>query len=146
MSFSDFLREFTTLEICNLTPDALQNAQLKKWSTSLYQGEWRRGSTAGGCRNYPGPMKQGKRRSRAAFLNVALRLFSPLSATFWLNPQFKLALKNPDTPGKADCSFLVGLMQKDRRKKRREGEDMETIGFAIYEVSLASLASCSRSS
>lgn len=25
-------------------------------------------------------------------------------------------------------------MQKDRRKKRREGKDMETIGFAVYEV------------
>ncbi|XP_029941537.1 calpain-1 catalytic subunit [Salarias fasciatus] len=108
MSFSDFLREFTRLEICNLTADALQNSQLKKWSTSLYQGEWRRGSTAGGCRNYP--------------------------ATFWLNPQFKLALQHPDAPGQRDCTFLVALMQKDRRKKRREGKDMETIGFAVYEV------------
>ncbi|KAK7177087.1 hypothetical protein R3I93_001141 [Phoxinus phoxinus] len=108
MSFSDFLREFSRLEICNLTPDALQASQVKKWSTSLYQGEWRRGSTAGGCRNFP--------------------------ATFWINPQFKLALKHPDSPGQSDCSFLVALMQKDRRKKRREGEDMETIGFAIYEV------------
>uniref|UniRef100_A0A672HTH1 Calpain-1 catalytic subunit n=1 Tax=Salarias fasciatus TaxID=181472 RepID=A0A672HTH1_SALFA len=107
MSFSDFLREFTRLEICNLTADALQNSQLKKWSTSLYQGEWRRGSTAGGCRNYP--------------------------ATFWLNPQFKLALQHPDAPGQRDCTFLVALMQKDRRKKRREGKDMETIGFAVYE-------------
>ncbi|XP_073331416.1 calpain-1 catalytic subunit [Pagrus major] len=108
MSFSDFLREFTRLELCNLTADALQNSQLKKWSSSLYQGEWRRGSTAGGCRNYP--------------------------ATFWLNPQFKLVLQHPDAPGQSDCSFLVGLMQKDRRKKRREGKDMETIGFALYEV------------
>ncbi|XP_053199494.1 calpain-1 catalytic subunit [Scomber japonicus] len=108
MSFSDFLREFTRLEICNLTADALQNSQLKKWSSSLYQGEWRRGSTAGGCRNFP--------------------------ATFWLNPQFKILLKNPDTPGQSDCSFLVALMQKDRRRKRREGKDMETIGFALYEV------------
>uniref|UniRef100_A0A665WXP1 Calpain-1 catalytic subunit n=1 Tax=Echeneis naucrates TaxID=173247 RepID=A0A665WXP1_ECHNA len=107
MSFSDFLREFSRLEICNLTADALQNNQLKKWSSSLYGGEWRRGSTAGGCRNYP--------------------------ATFWLNPQFKLVLQHPDAPGQADCSFLVALMQKDRRKKRREGKDMETIGFAVYE-------------
>lgn len=49
-------------------------------------------------------------------------------------------LKNPDVPGKSECSFLVGLMQKDRRKKRRDGEDMETIGFAVYEVSLANVA------
>lgn len=66
------------------------------------------------------------------------RSFS-LSATFWLNPQFKLVLKNPDMPGQSDCSFLVGLMQKDRRKKRRDGEDMETIGFAIYEVRFATV-------
>uniref|UniRef100_A0A4W4FVQ5 Calpain-1 catalytic subunit n=1 Tax=Electrophorus electricus TaxID=8005 RepID=A0A4W4FVQ5_ELEEL len=107
MSFRDFLQEFSRLEICNLTADALDAGQMKKWSTSLYQGEWRRGSTAGGCRNYP--------------------------ATFWLNPQFKINLQHPDTVGKSDCSFLVALMQKDRRKERREGKDMETIGFAIYE-------------
>lgn len=59
------------------------------------------------------------------------------AATFWLNPQFKIMLKNPDAPGQSDCSFLVALMQKDRRKKRREGKDMETIGFALYEVSRA---------
>lgn len=58
-----------------------------------------------------------------------------LPATFWLNPQFKLVLQHPDAPGQSECSFLVGLMQKDRRKKRREGKDMETIGFAVYEVS-----------
>uniref|UniRef100_A0A8C5H117 Calpain-1 catalytic subunit n=1 Tax=Gouania willdenowi TaxID=441366 RepID=A0A8C5H117_GOUWI len=112
MSFSDFLREFSRLEICNLTADALQNSQLKKWSSALYQSEWRRGSTAGGCRNYP--------------------------ATFWLNPQFKLALQHPDSSANGDCTFLVALMQKDRRKKRREGKDMETIGFALYEVRTSS--------
>ncbi|XP_039901104.1 calpain-1 catalytic subunit [Simochromis diagramma] len=108
MSYTDFLREFSRLEICNLTADALQNSQMKKWSSSLFQGEWRRGSTAGGCRNYP--------------------------ASFWLNPQFKIMLQNPDMQGNPDCSFVVALMQKDRRKKRREGQDMETIGFALYEV------------
>uniref|UniRef100_A0A8C2Z8J9 Calpain-1 catalytic subunit n=1 Tax=Cyclopterus lumpus TaxID=8103 RepID=A0A8C2Z8J9_CYCLU len=109
MSYGDFLREFTRLELCNLTADALQDSQMKKWSSSIYQGEWRRGSTAGGCRNFP--------------------------ATFWLNPQFKIVLQHPDTPGGSDCSFLVGLMQKDRRRKLQEGKDMETIGFALYEVS-----------
>ncbi|KAL0970115.1 hypothetical protein UPYG_G00237350 [Umbra pygmaea] len=108
MSFTDFLLEYSRLEICNLTADALEATQQKKWSSSLYQGQWRSGSTAGGCRNFP--------------------------ATFWINPQFKVELQHPDTADNSDCSFLVALMQKDRRKKRKEGQDMETIGFAIYEV------------
>uniref|UniRef100_A0AAR2JUJ9 Calpain-1 catalytic subunit n=1 Tax=Pygocentrus nattereri TaxID=42514 RepID=A0AAR2JUJ9_PYGNA len=107
MSFSDFMKEFSRLEICNLTADALQSNELKKWNSSLYTGEWRRGSTAGGCRNYP--------------------------ATFWINPQYKIMLKDPDIEGQDGCSFLVALMQKDRRRLRKEGKDMETIGFAIYE-------------
>ncbi|KAI5622326.1 calpain-1 catalytic subunit, partial [Silurus asotus] len=107
MSFSDFMREFSRLEICNLTADALQSSELKKWNSSLYPGEWRRGSTAGGCRNYP--------------------------ATFWINPQYKIVLKDTDTEGQDGCSFLVALMQKDRRLLRQEGKDMETIGYAIYE-------------
>ncbi|MEQ2181880.1 hypothetical protein GOODEAATRI_016188, partial [Goodea atripinnis] len=69
MSFSDFLREFNRLEICNLTADALQNTQMKKWNTALFGGEWRRGSTAGGCRNYPG--KSGVHLKRDFFLTNA---------------------------------------------------------------------------
>ncbi|MBN3326534.1 CAN1 protein, partial [Atractosteus spatula] len=108
MSFSDFLREFSRLEICNLTPDTLQCSRVRKWNTTLYGSSWRRGSTAGGCRNFP--------------------------ATFWINPQFKVALKHPDTDSdESGCSFLVALMQKDRRRQRKEGADMETIGFAIYD-------------
>ncbi|XP_078062310.1 calpain-1 catalytic subunit-like isoform X2 [Mustelus asterias] len=111
MSFADFQREFNRLEICNLTPDALKSDQIHKWTTSLYEGSWRRGSTAGGCRNY--------------------------AATFWINPQFKIHLKEEDDDrngSESGCSFLVALMQKDRRKLRTAGKDMETIGFAIYEV------------
>ncbi|NXY26303.1 CAN1 protein, partial [Atrichornis clamosus] len=113
MSFRDFLREFTRLEICNLTPDALQSRKFRKWNTRLYDGTWRRGSTAGGCRNYP--------------------------ATFWINPQFKIQLEEVDDDGdeaggrEPGCSFLLALMQKHRRRERRYGKDMETIGFAVYE-------------
>lgn len=66
--------------------------------------------------------------------------FSP--ATFWINPQFKIQLEEVDDDGNDDdgggrepgCSFLLALMQKHRRRERRYGKDMETIGFAVYEV------------
>uniref|UniRef100_A0A452GY10 Calpain catalytic domain-containing protein n=1 Tax=Gopherus agassizii TaxID=38772 RepID=A0A452GY10_9SAUR len=112
MSFSDFLRHYSRLEICNLTPDTLANEKYKKWSLTKLDGNWRRGSTAGGCRNYPN--------------------------TFWMNPQYLIKLEeedeDPDDPEKG-CTFLVGLIQKHRRRQRKMGEDMHTIGFGIYEAS-----------
>ncbi|XP_020642312.3 calpain-2 catalytic subunit isoform X1 [Pogona vitticeps] len=111
MSFTDFLKHYSRLEICNLTPDTLSSDKYKKWSLNLKDGNWRKGSTAGGCRNYPD--------------------------TFWMNPQYLIKLEqedeDPDDPEKG-CTFLVGLIQKHRRKQRKMGEDMHTIGFAIYEV------------
>ncbi|RXN23445.1 calpain-2 catalytic subunit-like protein [Labeo rohita] len=53
MAFSDFLRLYSRVEICNLTPDALSDESLNKWALSKFDGNWRNGSTAGGCRNYP---------------------------------------------------------------------------------------------
>ncbi|XP_029950414.1 calpain-1 catalytic subunit-like isoform X2 [Salarias fasciatus] len=111
MSFSEFLRQFSRLEICNLTPDALSEDSTGFWATVTFQGSWRRGSTAGGCRNHPN--------------------------TFWINPQYKICLlEEDDDPDddEAACSFLVALMQKDRRRYRQHGQDMHTIGFAIYEI------------
>ncbi|KAM3852560.1 calpain-2 catalytic subunit [Vipera latastei] len=111
MSLSDFLRHYSRLEICNLTPDTLTTDMYKKWRLNLMDGNWRKGSTAGGCRNYPD--------------------------TFWMNPQYLIKLEeedeDPDDPERG-CTLLVGLIQKHRRKQRKMGEDMHTIGFAIYEV------------
>lgn len=61
-----------------------------------------------------------------------------LSDTFWMNPQYLIKLEeedeDPNDPEKG-CTFLVGLIQKHRRKQRKMGEDMHTIGFGIYEAS-----------
>lgn len=67
----------------------------------------------------------------------ALTLTCPLADTFWTNPQFVIKLEEEDDDpddGEVGCSFVVGLIQKNRRKLRKQGEDMHTIGFAIYEV------------
>ena len=55
------------------------------------------------------------------------------SDTFWTNPQFKLQLEDADDDDDV-CSVVIALMQKNRRKLRKEGLDLETIGFAVYEV------------
>jgi hypothetical protein len=74
-----------------------------------------------------------------------LSLWSPPSspaATFWVNPQFKIRLEEVDDEDEygsreSGCSVVLALMQKHRRRERRFGRDMETIGFAVYEVSPA---------
>ena len=37
------------------------------------------------------------------------------------------------------CSFIVQLMQKDRRKMKHKGERLVYIGFIVYRVSFISL-------
>uniref|UniRef100_A0A671UHX5 Calpain 8 n=1 Tax=Sparus aurata TaxID=8175 RepID=A0A671UHX5_SPAAU len=110
MSYTDFLRQFSRLDICNLTPDTLSSEEFSRWNYGEFEGVWRVGSTAGGCRNYP--------------------------ATFCSNLQFFIRLEDVDDEphdGKDGCTVLIGLMQKDARRERRFGRDLNTIGFAIYQ-------------
>lgn len=54
-----------------------------------------------------------------------------------MNPQYLIKLEEEDEDqedGENGCTFLVGLIQKHRRRQRKMGEDMHTIGFGIYEV------------
>ncbi|XP_066552999.1 calpain-9 [Amia ocellicauda] len=107
MDFEDFKTNYDKIEICNLTADSLDDDITHKWEVATFEGNWVRGSTAGGCRNF--------------------------IDTFWTNPQFKLKLKDTDDHHDK-CTFIAALMQKNRRKLRKEGLDLETIGFAIYQA------------
>lgn len=61
-----------------------------------------------------------------------------------MNPQFVIKLDEEDDDpddGQPGCSFVVGLIQKNRRRLRKMGEDMHTMGFAIYEVRMLQVRS-----
>ena len=47
-----------------------------------------------------------------------------------------MTLTDPDEDDEDNqCTALVAVLQKDRRKKRMEGLDLLTIGYVIYKVS-----------
>lgn len=54
MEFEDFKRNYSRVEICNMTPDSLTDSTQRHWEVNMLEGSWIRGSTAGGCRNYIG--------------------------------------------------------------------------------------------
>ncbi|XP_056424398.1 calpain-8-like isoform X2 [Hyla sarda] len=113
MAYTDWVTQYSRLDICNLTPDTLTSNDQHKWNVTLFNGSWVRGSTAGGCQNYPG--------------------------TFWTNPQFRIKLDEPDndqdgTSQDPSCTIIVGLMQKNRRRQKKLGDDLLTIGYALYKV------------
>ncbi|XP_067876292.1 calpain-9 [Heterodontus francisci] len=109
MAFDDFKRHYDKLEVCNLTPDSLDEDTFHKWAVATFEGSWMKGCTAGGCRNF--------------------------QDTFWINPQYKIKLLEADEEQQdGECSFMVAVMQKNRRKLRKEGATLLTIGFAIYQA------------
>uniref|UniRef100_A0A3B5MLK2 Calpain catalytic domain-containing protein n=1 Tax=Xiphophorus couchianus TaxID=32473 RepID=A0A3B5MLK2_9TELE len=96
----EFLHQFSRLEICNLTPDALSQDATSFWTTVTEDKD-----------------------------------------TFWINPQYKITLLEEDDDPEDDqaaCSFLVALMQKDRRQFRSAGVHMKKDFFLRH-------SSCARS-
>lgn len=109
MSYKDFIKQFDQLEITNLSPDALDSNNAFKWEVANFSGAWTAGDTAGGCRN-----------------NID---------TFGNNPQFYIALEDPDEgDGEDKCTVIINLMQRGRRALRDEGLDLLSVGFCVYAL------------
>jgi len=109
MSFADFSANFTKLEVCMLSPDSAGDSDKKSWEMQINQGTWQNHVSAGGCRNFPD--------------------------TFHTNPQYLVKLEDPDDDEDVDnCTIVIGLIQKGRRKQKRVGSQNLTIGFAIYKI------------
>ncbi|GAB1607463.1 calpain-9-like isoform X4 [Argonauta hians] len=114
MSFKDFVSNFQKMEICNLAPDSLDEDELnsrskKRWESTSEKGSWVKNVSAGGCRNF--------------------------IDTFATNPQFMVSLTDPDDDDDDNlCTLLIAVLQKDRRKHKKQGIEMLTIGYMIYKL------------
>ncbi|XP_071942459.1 calpain-9-like [Antedon mediterranea] len=106
MSFDDFTKKFSKLEMCSLSPE-ITEPSTRSYEMSLIQHSWVKGSTAGGCRNFPD--------------------------TFHTNPQFRVKLEEDDDD-EEECTLVVCLMQKNFRRLKSKGDKNLTIGFSIYEI------------
>ena len=80
MSFRDFLRYFGELEMCHLTPESAEGSDnRKKFEVFNFFGNWRAGSTAGGCGN-DGYRKEMKKlilyvpRTKICYLHMQVAL------------------------------------------------------------------------
>nr|CDS34356.1 calpain A [Hymenolepis microstoma] len=112
MCYDDFVREFEKVEMCALGPQSLTMDDSRKkvaFEMTVEHGSWTPGVNAGGCRN---------------FLD-----------TFWTNPQYKVTVEDADDDDDENLgTLIIGLMQKDRRKMRKEGAEPLTIGFMVYAL------------
>ncbi|RMZ95081.1 calpain-3 isoform X2 [Brachionus plicatilis] len=120
MSFEDWLRNFDNCQICNLTPDTINDISEKDWENSrllsnifsmwqcqMFHGRWISGVSAGG------------------------------RAKYWTNPQYTFIITENDYINNDGCWVIISLMQKYTRQKRiqlKSETTEEYIQFRIYQI------------
>ncbi|XP_028251458.1 calpain-1 catalytic subunit-like [Parambassis ranga] len=107
MTLKDFCEFYTDIDICGLCPDFLDGESSTQWKTSMYEGRWVAGTTAGGCLNN--------------------------KDSFWTNPQFRVKVRGEYSTQEGAKNMLVSLMQKPDKRNRRLVQNLH-IGFSIFEV------------
>uniref|UniRef100_A0A3P8TLK5 Zgc:136872 n=1 Tax=Amphiprion percula TaxID=161767 RepID=A0A3P8TLK5_AMPPE len=107
MALEDFCRFYTDLDICGLSPDFIEGNSSSHWKTSMHEGRWVAGTTAGGCMN--------NRES------------------FWTNPQYRVKICGEYSGKEGEKNMLVSLMQKPDKRNRRLVQNLH-IGFSMIEL------------
>ncbi|CAK6973316.1 calpain-2 catalytic subunit-like [Scomber scombrus] len=69
MSYTDFIRYFSRLSICNLTPDTVMSDEVLSWSYKTFKGSWEKGATAGGRKQ-----NQGTTAHHSQFLSFLINV------------------------------------------------------------------------
>ncbi|XP_054422036.1 calpain-14 [Pteronotus mesoamericanus] len=110
MTLKDFKTHFKLLVICKLTPGLMSHEVGQKWSCTMQEGRWEKGTTAGGPVNLH-------------------------HDTFWKNPQFLLSVWRPKESRAflMPCSVLVSLIQKPRHRHRNR-KPLLAIGFYVFRM------------
>lgn len=110
MLMEDFCKFYADLDICCLCPDFLDGGSSCHWKSSIYEGRWVAGTTAGGCMKY--------------------------MDSFWTNPQYRVKIERLLGEGAGshrEKNMLVSLMQKPDKRNRRLVQNLH-IGISVFEV------------
>ncbi|XP_015230396.1 PREDICTED: calpain-A-like [Cyprinodon variegatus] len=107
MTLEDLCEFYTELDLCGLNPDFLDEDSSGLWRSSIAEGRWVAGTTAGGCMNN--------------------------RETFWTNPQFRIKVWKEISTRTAAKNILVSLMQKPDKRNRHLVQNFH-IGFTVFEV------------
>uniref|UniRef100_A0A3Q3G0R9 Calpain-1 catalytic subunit-like n=2 Tax=Labrus bergylta TaxID=56723 RepID=A0A3Q3G0R9_9LABR len=107
MTLKDFCTFYSNLDICSLCPDFLDGNHSSHWKSSLHEGRWVAGTTAGGCMNN--------------------------QDSFWTNPQYQVRIDGEHSEKHGDKNMLVSLMQKPHKRNRRLVQNLH-IGFSVFKV------------
>ncbi|XP_035850838.1 calpain-8-like [Sander lucioperca] len=111
MTLEDFCKFYSDLDICSLYPDFL-DGNSSHWKTSMYEGRWVAGTTAGGCMNN--------------------------KDSFWTNPQFRVKIDGEYSEIDGEKNVLVSLMQKSDKRNRHLVQNLH-IGLTVFEVNISLL-------
>ena len=145
MSFEDFSKQFTLLDLVHIGPDDWMNEPAlhskKPWRAVLARRRWRAGYNAGGGPNHLGKQTQSPNQIKSTNIIIIMKSHSIndvvvflFAETTAMNPQFYVQIPRTDS---AKCHVVVSCTQHYETRAEEDknrNRTMHAIGFAVYEV------------